>query len=454
MKYRWDKKYLHWGITVFAVIVASLLFYFGLFHMPTLRGTIRTVFDILAPLIYGAIIAFILNTLVVFFENKVVFKLMEWRKITITKKKRNIIRAFCIFLTVVLFLIGIYALLALLLPELFASIINLVNDFPKYVSTVEEWIADFFKNNEELQVIFTDVFASMEQRVQEWMNAELVPEINAILKNFSTGLYGVLVFLKNFLIGLVISIYILYGKENFIARGKQFMYSRFKISTVNNGIRDLQFVNKTFGNYIVVAVVDSIIIGILCYIGMTIMGLPYAILISVIVGVTNVIPFFGPYLGAIPSAFLILIINPWQCLYFLIFILILQQFDGNILKPRIFGGTIGISSFLVVISIIIGGGLFGIFGMFIGVPVCAVICTIMRNRMIDRLQKKELPIKLNYYDKIDHLDDTTKEPVKESAISSNPRNAFQYKGKVNDIIIKDDEVIIKEEDNQGGKDDE
>ena len=438
MKYRWDKKYLYWGFTVFAVIVASLLFYFGLFHMATLRGIIRKVFDILGPLIYGGIIAFVLNTLVGFFENKIVFKLMKWRKITITKKKRKVTRIFCIFFTVVLFLIGIYALLALLLPELFDSIINLVNDFPKYVSTVEEWMAGLFKDNEELQVILAEVFTSMERQIQGWLNSELVPELNSIIKNFSTGLYGFFVFLKNFLIGIVISIYLLYGKENFIARGKQFMYSRFSISTVNNNIRDLQFINKMFGNYIVGAVVDSLIIGILCYLGMTIMGLPYAVLISVIVGVTNVIPFFGPYLGAIPSAFLILIINPWQCLYFLIFILILQQFDGNVLKPKILGDTTGLSSFLVIISIIIGGGLLGIFGMFIGVPVCAVICTIMRNRMLDRLQKKKLPIKLSHYDNIDHLNETG-EAVTESVISSNSRNAFQYKTAAKDVVTPKDE---------------
>ena len=446
MKYRWDKKYLHWGITVFAVIVASLLFYFGLFHMNDLRNTLRKIYGIISPLIYGAIIAFILNSAVRFFENQVVFRIMKWRKIAITDRKRKITRGLSIFFTIVLFLAGIYALMAMLLPELFDSIMNIVNDFPQYISTVEEWIADFFKNNKELQEISANFFATFEARVQDWMNTELVPELNAALKNFSTGVFGFFIFIKNFLIGIVISIYLLYGKENFVARGKQYMYSRFKIETVNNTIRDLQFTNKMFGNYIVGEVVDSIIVGLVCYIGMAIIGLPYAVLISVIVGVTNIIPFFGPYLGAIPSAFLILIINPWQALYFLIFILILQQFDGNFLRPKILGDTTGLSSFLVIVSIIVGGGLFGIFGMFMGVPVCAVICTIMRNRMIDRLQKKELPIKLNYYDKIDHLDDMTKEPVKESAISNNPRNAFQYKGKNKERIVKNDEAVVKKED--------
>jgi len=443
--YRWDKKYLYWGITVFSVIVASLLFYFGLFHMDTLRATIGKINGILSPIIYGAIIAFLLNTTVRFFERKVVFRLLKKWNITITTKIKKITRIFAIFFTVIIFLLGIYAILAMLIPELFASIIQIVENFPGYVSTVEEWIQNLLKNNQELQSVSTDFFSTVEKQVQDWMNQELVPGINSFLKSFSTGLYGFFIFMKNFLIGIVVSIYLLYGKENFIARGKQFMYSAFKVRTVNNTIRDLQFINKMFGNYVVGEVIDSIIIGILCYLGMTILNLPYAVLISVIVCVTNIIPFFGPYLGAIPSAFLILIINPWQCLYFIIFILVLQQFDGNFLRPKILGDTTGLSSFLVIVSIIIGGGLFGIFGMFVGVPVCAVICTIMRNRMISRLQKKNLPIKLNHYDNIDHIDEGTMKPVNAPKNTHHSRNAFQYKDQVKKTIIEE-KVIIEEED--------
>jgi len=438
MKFRWDKKYLHWGITIFAVIVASLLFYYGLFHMASLRGVVRKVITILSPLIYGGVIAFILNTLVKVFENKVAFKLMKKKGITITVKKKKITRAICIFVTVLLFLVGIYVLMALLIPELIESIMNLVHDFPSYVRTIENWINSSFSDNKELQLIFGDIFYNIETRMQEWLNTQLVPELNSFLRLFSTGLYGFLTFVMNFLIGLVISIYVLYGKENFVARGKQFMYSRFSIKTVNNSIRDLQFINTTFGNYIVGTVIDSLIIGILCYFGMLFLNMPYAVLISVIVGVTNVIPFFGPYLGAIPSAFLILIIDPVKCLYFLIFILVLQQFDGNVLKPKILGDSIGVSSFLVIVSILIGGGVLGVLGMFIAVPVCAVICTIMRNRMINRLHDKDLPIKLSHYDNIDHLSEETKEPVNISTITKNSRNAFQYKTK-NTAIANEDE---------------
>ena len=292
--YRWDKKYLHWGVTIFSVIVASLLFYFGLFHMDTLRTTIGRIYGILSPIIYGAVIAFVLNTMVRFFENKIVFRILKKRNITITDKLKKITRIFCILFTVIFFLVGIYAILAMLLPELFASIIQIVESFPYYVSTVEEWIQNLLADNKELQALSMEFFGTIERRTQDWMNTELVPGINSFLRIFSTGLYGFFIFLKNFLIGIVVSIYLLYGKENFVARGKQFMYSRFKLEIVNNTIRDLQFVNKMFGNYIVGAVVDSVIIGVLCYLGMTILSLPYAVLISVIVCVTNVIPFFGP----------------------------------------------------------------------------------------------------------------------------------------------------------------
>ena len=429
MKYRWEKKYLYWGVTAFFVIAASMLLYFSLFHMTSLKQLLKTIYRICSPLIFGAVIAYLLNTLVRFLEEKLIFRFCKWRKIKITTKTKKIVRALCVCFAVIIAIFGIYALMAMLIPQLFSSIINIVDHFPRYVDTIQSWIANTFQDNPDLRRFSNEFFENVENHAQTWMNSELLPGINSLLRNFSSGVFEILNFLKNLLIGLVISIYLLYGKENFIARGKQFMYSMFRAESVNNIIRDLQFVNNMFGSYLIGAVVDSLIIGVLCYAGMSIFQMPYAVLISVIVGVTNIIPFFGPYLGAVPATFLILLINPIQALYFALFILVLQQFDGNILKPRIFGNSTGLSSFLVITAIIIGGELFGIFGMFVGVPVCAVICTIVRNRILRKLAQKKLPEEIEYYRDIDHLDAKTQKPVLKNGDHFNKQTAFQYKRK-------------------------
>ena len=434
MKYRWEKKYLHWGVTAFLVIAASMLFYFTVFHMTALQKTLQTIYRICSPLIFGAVIAYLLNTLVRFLEEKIVFPFCKSRKITITNKTKKIVRTLCVFFTLIITLFGIYALMAMLIPQLFQSILNIVEHFPRYIDTIQRWITNTFSDNPDLDRFSSEFLMNIERQAQIWINSELIPGINAVLRDFSFGVLGVLNFLKNFLIGLVISVYLLYGKENFIARGKQFLYSMLRAESVNNIIRDLQYINRMFGSYLIGAVIDSLIIGIICYAGMTIFRMPYALLISVIVGVTNIIPFFGPYLGAVPSTFLILLINPIQALYFALFILVLQQFDGNVLKPRIFGSSTGLSSFLVITAIILGGGLFGIVGMFVGVPVCAVICTIIRGRILRRLEVKQLPDDIEYYKDIDHLDTKTLKPVLQDGDYSNQQTAFQYKKKDNKTI--------------------
>lgn len=427
MKYRWDKKYLHWGITVFLVVACSLCLYFSLFHMTLLRDLLGKTYAVITPLIYGAAIAYILNPLVRFFEKKLIYRFLEWRKISITDKIKKPVRIVCVVLTLLIFFMIIYGLLAMLIPELFSSITNIVDNFPRYVKIIQKWLSDLFKNNAELEQYSSALFNTISDRAETWMNQELLPQINSIVRNFSSGVYDIVVFLKNFLIGAMISIYMMYGKETFIARGKQFLYAILKPQRANDMIRDLQYVNNMFGGFIFGKIIDSIIIGLLCYLGMNVLNMPYNLLISVIVGVTNVIPFFGPYIGAVPSALLILLIDPLQCLYFIIFILVLQQFDGNFLGPMILNDTTGLSSFMVIVAIIVGGGFFGIFGMFVGVPVCAVICTIIKNQVIYRLKKKQLPVEISFYQNIDHINSETMEPVYEQSPSSDTKNVFNYK---------------------------
>lgn len=430
MKNFLEKKYVQIGVTAFCVIAASLLFYFGIFHTASVTKGLKAIYNILTPIVYAAAISYVLWPLIRFMEKSIIYRICEKKNWKPSEKVRHGIRMICVIVTLLLFFFGIYGLLSMLIPELINSITNIIDNLPRYINNIEKWLTNLLKNYPELEENSSMIFSTVTARAETWLTNDLLPKINLLVASFSTGFMGALVFLKNFLIGAMISIYLLYGKESYVAQGKRLLYCLFSTQTTNNIIRDLQYVDKTFGGFIIGKVLDSLIIGILCYIGTTILNLPYALLVSVIVGVTNVIPFFGPYIGAVPSAVLILLVNPIQCIYFVIFILLLQQFDGNFLGPKILGGSTGLSSFMVIVAILVGGGLFGIFGMFVGVPACAIICTVIRNGIQSRLEKKKMPIDLESYRDIDHLDAKTLQPIAPSAQKPGSDSAFKSYRKI------------------------
>ena len=412
MKFRWDKKYLYWGVTAFAVICASMLFYIGIFHMDVLIRGFRILSSVMMPVIFGVVIAYLLTPVVNFQERKIFFPLMKRKKMDINKKKKKAVRYISVFFALLFALLIIYSLMAMIVPSIVESIISIINDMPRYVQNVGNWLNSILKNNPELRSTAIDFFNSYSSKVETWMNVQLLPQVKEVLQQFTTGVFGALVFIKNFLIGAIISVYLMADKEGFLTQGKMFIYAAFDAERANDIIKGCRFVNRTFGGFVNGKIVDSAIIGVLCYILTSIIGTPYAILVSVIVGVTNVIPFFGPYLGAIPSAFIILLVNPMQCLYFLITILLLQQFDGNILGPKILGGSTGLSSFMVIVAILLFGGLLGIPGMIIGVPVWAVIVAGLKYLRNSWLKKKDLPTEENRYQNVDFINPETLEPVK------------------------------------------
>lgn len=412
MKFRWDKKYLYWGVTALTVICASMLFYFGIFHMDVLIRGFRILSSVMMPVIFGVVIAYLLTPVVNFLEQKFFFPLMKRRKIEINKKKKKAVRYICVFFALLFALLIIYSLMAMIVPSIVESIISIINDMPRYVQNVGNWLNSILKDNPELRSTAIDFFNSYSSKMETWMNVQLLPQLKEVLQQFTTGVFGALVFIKNFLIGAIISVYLMADKEGFLTQGKMFIYAAFDAERANDIIRGCRFVNKTFGGFVNGKIVDSAIIGVLCYILTSVIGTPYAILVSVIVGVTNVIPFFGPYLGAIPSAFIILLVNPMQCLYFLITILLLQQFDGNILGPKILGGSTGLSSFMVIVAILLFGGILGIPGMIIGVPVWAVIVAGLKYLRNSWLKKKDLPTEDHLYQDVDYIDPETLEPVK------------------------------------------
>ncbi|MDC7287911.1 AI-2E family transporter [Blautia schinkii] len=411
MKFRWDNRYLHWGVTAFLVVAASLLFYYGIFHMKTLIVGIKTFIGIMAPIIYGIALAYVLSSIVDFFEKKIIFPLLKKRSIKLEKRGKRVVRWVCVLLTLTLFAVVIYALIMMILPQLIRSIMSIISSFPYYVSVVEKWLNSIMDRGWDLNADTIDMLNKYSTEAQNYLSNNILPQMQEMLKNISAGVFDVFTFLKNLLIGAIVSLYVLADKEIFVAKSKMVVYALFSPKWANTIIHAMRFTHKTFGGFISGKLLDSAIIGVLCYIGTTILDMPYAILISVIVGVTNIIPFFGPYLGAVPCFLLILLVDPVKSLYFALFILVLQQFDGNILGPKILGDSTGLSSFMVIVSIMIGGGLFGIPGMIVGVPVCAVIYATVWKLISHSLHNKEMPEHTEEYYNIDCLDPESGEPL-------------------------------------------
>lgn len=411
MKLRWDKQHIRWGVTAFLVIAASMLFYYGVFHMRTLLTGIKTFIGILTPIIYGVVIAFLLSPVLNFMEKKIIYPFLAKKKISVSSRGRKAIRWTGVLISLALFLILIYALIMMVLPELIRSIMNLIYSFPTYVQVIQEWLETFMEKGWNLDNDTVDTLNRYTLDVQNYLTQNILPQMQEMLKNITNSVFSVINFLKNFLIGAIVSLYLMADKESFVAKAKMFTYAIFKTENANFIIHAMRFTNKTFIGFLTGKILDSAIIGVLCYIGMNILDMPYVLLISVIIGVTNVIPFFGPFLGAIPSIFLILLVNPLQALYFAIFVLALQQFDGNILGPKILGDSTGLSSFLVIVAILVGSGLFGVPGMVIGVPVFAVIYAALDRLVHLSLVYKDVPADEEQYINIDCLDPQTCQPI-------------------------------------------
>lgn len=397
MKFRFDKKYLYWGLVGAFSIIAGILFYYILFHNESLSNAVGSFIKISMPIIDGLILAYLITPVLNTVERRIVRPLYEKNKVPITKNSGKRIRGFSILITIVIIFVVAYEFFSLIIPELIRSIQSIIFQFPMYVSNLASWATGLLENNPELGGIVDDIFNKSSTMLTDFLNSTVLPKVNSLLISLSTGVIGFFKAMWNFIIGFIISIYILGSKETFAGQAKKIVYAFFDAPAANQIVANVRFIHATFGGFISGKIVDSIIIGIICFACTSIIGTPYAILVSVIVGVTNIIPFFGPWLGGIPSALLILMVNPMQCLYFIILILVIQQFDGNILGPKILGDSTGLSGFWVIFSITIFGGLFGILGMVVGVPIFAVLYAGFRALVNKHLAKKELPTETQPY---------------------------------------------------------
>lgn len=407
-KWNWNNKYIGWGITAFLVILSGLITYYLMFHGSKLLSDLRQILNILMPVLFGLVIAYLMTPVMNVLEIKYVIPLCNKLHLKETKKRNDVIRIICILLTLTLFTAVIYELIYMLISEIVPSVVSIASNFDEYVDNMTNWLNKILENNPTVRDNVTKMVDNYSAEINTWFNTTVLSKTSEILKTVSLGVIGSLKVIWNFIIGIIISLYVMINKEKFAGQFKKIIYAAFDMNSANIIINNVKFTHRTFSGFIGGKVLDSILIGLLCFIGTTLMQTPYAALVSVIIGVTNIIPFFGPYLGAIPSAILIFIVDPMHplnCVYFAIFILVLQQFDGNILGPKILGDSTGLTSFWVIFAITFFGGLWGVLGMLMGVPIFAVIYAAIKSIIETKLRKKDLPTGSDEYIYVCAIDD-------------------------------------------------
>ena len=415
--FKWDRTYINWGMTAFCVVALSLLFYFAVRNISVFGDFFRKLVTILAPFIWGLVICYLLSPLMRFLEERVFLPL---GKRLYRKNKKGgagkFARVMSILFSEIVLLLLIAALVYLIIPQILSSVQMLVQNSGTYADNVSKWLDGLLKNYPELDSYVGGLFGNINANVGNWLETKLLPQLGSLITSVSSGVYGFARSIYNLIIGIIVSVYLLADKEGFLAAVKRLSYAVFSVETADKLRQGLNFVDKTFMGFLSGKILDSLIIGIICYIVCSILKMPYTLLVSVIIGVTNIIPFFGPLIGAIPSALIILMVDPSKCLIFVIFIIILQQIDGNIIGPRILGSSTGITGFWVMFAIIVGSGLFGFWGMLLGVPVFVVIYTVIQNLVVKKLKKSDLPWEIADYKEMDYIDPATLQVVKKASV--------------------------------------
>ncbi len=416
-RFNWDKRYLYWGVTAFCVIAAALLFYFAVGNITVFGNAVSRLVSILAPFIWGLVICYLLSPLMRSVENRLFLPLA--RKLY-RKNKKNDGRRFARALTVVfceiVLILVLVALVYLIIPQMLSSVQTLISNSGVYVDNLSKWADGLFENYPVLDDYLGGFLDNFNTNLGNWLETKLLPRVGSVVTSVTSGVYGVAKSIYNLIIGIIVSIYLLSDKEGFVAAVKRMTYSVFSVETADRLRSGLNFVDRTFMSFLNGKLLDSLIIGIICYIVCSILKMPYTLLVSVIVGVTNIIPFFGPLIGAVPSALIILMVDPTKCLIFIIFVIILQQIDGNIIGPRILGNSTGITGFWVMFSIILGGGLFGFWGLLLGVPVFVVIYSLVTSLIVKKLKRNDLPWELEDYKELDYIDPATLQVVKKASV--------------------------------------
>ena len=386
----WDlNKYIAIAAVAFVTICCCVLFFFLIYRYHGLTAYWQKLVAVLQPIIMGCITAYLLNPVMMFLEK---YLLVFFSSRTKTEKKaKKVSRTVATGGALAIFLLLIFLLLDMVIPELITSIQGMATNLPSEINAFVAWSKKTLSGDSKLAEMLGSSLVTATSYLEQWLQSDVLPQVNSYIASITTGVISMVKALFNFVIGLVIAIYLLTTKETFIGQGKKIIYAALPPKFGNHVIKTLRVSHKMFGGFISGKILDSAIIGVIAYVGLAALQMPYSLLVAVIVGVTNVVPFFGPFIGAVPGVILIALAEPVKGLYFLIFVFVLQQVDGNIIGPKILGDSTGLSSFWVVFAILVGGGLFGFMGMLLGVPTFAVIYYLIREIVAYVLRRRRLP---------------------------------------------------------------
>ncbi len=433
------------GLGTFVIIAAGIAFYFLFYRLGQIFQGLGKALSALKPVLYGIAIGYLLTPFVNFYDKYIV----KFLKKQFHFKRPNMVSRIISIILALLLLIGVVLLaINLLIPQLIENIQNAVYTVPSQIRMLARKLSEA-AGDSRYKALLSELMEEGSTNLREWLTGTLLPKTNELMGQATASVITVVKELFYILIGLIVSIYLLYNKEVYAAQAKKATYALFSTSRATTYIHIGRKANDVFSGFILGKVVDSVIIGILCFIGLSVISIWYPIpfipMISVIVGVTNIIPFFGPYLGAIPCTLLIALSSPPKALVFLIFILILQQIDGNIIGPKILGNSTGLSSFWVIFAILLFGGLFGFVGMILGVPTFAVIYYLVEMTINQKLESKGLPVGSVYYDPDSYVDEKGQyvpgDPDVPRDGSSTPSGADDQKEKPDALV----EQMLEEE---------
>lgn len=391
------KRYLKIGITGAAILASGILCAFVLFKMPVIISVLKGITEILKPFLYGVVFAYLLAPLC----NKIEEKLFQFFPKAKTKARRficfiAIVISLCVAIAV------IWLIIMMIIPQVWDSVMKIIQMVPQKLIVVNNWIEHMLENQPELQAYFEEFSSQAESNIDSLLNVDTIQKVQSIINSLSVQLFGVLGVVKNIFLGLLISAYLLGSRKLFGAQAGLILHGVFSDKWAKIIEEEIRYTDKMFNGFLVGKIIDSAIIGLLCFAGTSIMGFEAPAFISVIIGITNIIPFFGPFIGAIPCGLLLLLENPMHCLYFIIFIFVLQQLDGNVIGPKILGNTTGVASFWVLFAILLFGGMWGVVGMVIGVPLFAVIYDIIRKLVYRGLRKHKRESMITDYEEKYH----------------------------------------------------
>ena len=401
------KPYLYGMLAGFGAISLSILFFFLIYRFQGFGDAISKLTGILMPFIYGAVIAYLLKPVCNCVEN--------FLRRLLPEKMGTAANMLAVTISLLFGILVVYALIMMIVPQLITSVTTLYYTARNNLNDFVDWAShqEIIASNQKLLDFIETSYDNLQDTLDNIVRTKLVPSMQSLLSGAALGVMSFVTFLKNIVIGLIVSVYLLASRKKFGQQGKLILYSLVKPRWANLIMEEIRYADRMFGGFINGKILDSAIIGVLCYIACLIFKFPSALLVSVIIGVTNVIPFFGPFIGAIPATLLILIQNPIKALWFVLFVLVLQQLDGNIIGPKILGNTTGLSSFWVLFAILLFGGLWGFVGMIVGVPLFAVIYDVIKKLVIHGLQRhQELTLLNSYHDQFgDPADDAAAQPA-------------------------------------------